>query len=112
MGRRQPPGWRQVSASELAQFEISNLKGHAAERYEAVRTLYAAMSALRAADALPPGVVTTKGAEFQKARGSLSAGTQAAHVLPRQLLINGKSLDHWLSGSALPDLDFLGSQPG
>lgn len=98
MGQRRKPRIEGLTTSDLSGLPIATLAGHARERYNNLRTILTLFYPLRHLGWLPDQPVTHAGAAWQKARGTRKDATEAAHTLPRRLLIGGRSLTEWLAG--------------
>jgi hypothetical protein len=99
MTGRKVPSLEGLRNSDFTGLEILTVSGHATERYENLRTVLCMLYPLRQRKLIPASTVTIAGAEWQKERGSRADDTQAAHTMPRRLMIGGKSLAEWLKAS-------------
>lgn len=98
MAQRRKPRIEGLTTSDLSGLPIETLAGHARERYDNLRTILTLLYPLRHLDWLPNQPVTHAGTAWQKARGTRKDATEAAHTLPRRLLVGRRSLTEWLAG--------------
>jgi len=99
MARIINPWNRQAALTQTAAPGLQSVAAHALVRLENIQKVIMTVIALRLTGKLAAGTgVTVKGAGVQHDRGSRAQGTQAAHHIPRQVRIGGKSLETIIEG--------------
>ncbi len=99
MTARKVPFLEGLRTVDLSGYDIQTAFGHATERYENLRVILCMLYALHQMGIIPASTTAIKGAEWQKERGSRPDDTQAAHTMPRRLMVGGRSLSEWLMHS-------------
>lgn len=105
--------WRDADGLTPVRFpaalDVHTTQGHAVLRYKDFRKIFAALYIMRRNGMLPPGIVAVRGAgnQFDEGRGRRANHTQGAHNLPRQLTVDGRTLDDWLRSGGADEVALL-----
>lgn len=88
---------------------VEQPRGHAELRYDTLRKLLCGLFVMRREGMVPAGLVTLRGAgnQFEEGHGTRPADTQGAHKLPRQLLVGGQPIEHWLRAAGADEIALL-----